>query len=54
MMYDAHSNRSFGGGLRSRRQSLSYAADPYHSAPMSSVPLYPDVSVTCGLLFYRC
>jgi len=40
MMYDMHSNRSF-GGLRSRRQSLSYA-DPHYSAPMPPVGLHSD------------
>jgi len=42
--YDAYANRSLGGGLRSRRQSLSasYGPDPNYSAPMQSVGLYPD------------
>jgi len=39
-MYE-HSNRSF-GGLRSRRQSLSYGADPYYSTPMQPVGLHPE------------
>jgi hypothetical protein len=42
MMYEPHNNRSFGGGLRSRRQSLSYGADPYYSTPMQSVGLHPE------------
>lgn len=54
MMYDAHSNRSFGGGLRSRRQSFSHGADPYYSTPMQSVGLYPEVSVRHSLAFVRC
>ena len=54
MMYDPHSNRSFGGGLRSRRQSLSYGADPYYSTPMQPVGLHPDVSVGSCLFFARC
>lgn len=53
-MYDAYSNRSLGGGLRSRRQSLSYGPDPHYSTPMQPVGLYPDVSASCGSVSARC
>jgi len=42
MMYDAYSNRSHGGGLRSRRQSMNFGPDPYYSAPMPPVGLHTD------------
>ena len=51
MMYDAYSNRSLGGGLRSRRQSLSYGADPHYSVPMQPVGLHPEVYAPSGLVF---
>ena len=51
MMYDAYSNRSLGGGLRSRRQSLSYGADPHYSVPMQPVGLHPEVCAPSGLVF---
>ena len=54
VMYDAYDNRSLGGGLRSRRQSLSYGADPYYSAPMQPVGLLPEVSAPSGLISARC
>ena len=55
VMYDAYDNRSLGGGLRSRRQSLSYGgADPYYSAPIQPVGLHPEVSAPSGLMSARC
>ena len=54
MMYDAYSNRSLGGGLRSRRQSMSYPADPHFSAPMQPVNLYPEVCAPSGSVLARC
>jgi len=50
VMYDTYSNRSLGGGLRSRRQSMSYGADPYYSAPMPPVGLHPEVCAPSGLV----
>ena len=54
MMYDAHSNRSFGGGLRSRRQSFSHGADPYYSTPIAPVGLHPDVSAHSTSVVAQC
>ena len=49
VMYDTYSNRSLGGGLRSRRQSFSHGADPYYSTPINPVSLHSDVSARPGI-----
>ena len=53
-VYDAYSNRSLGGGLRSRRQFFNHGADPYYSTPLPSVGLHADVSARPGVTLTRC
>ena len=53
VMYDTYSNRSFGGSLRSHRQSFSHGVDPYCSTPTNPVGLHPEVSARPSMALVR-